>query len=150
MAGVCRGYGYGVKSLAEEGARVRNLTKDIPGVRSLGEAVAGIGSLAEDVLGIRSLGEASAGVRVLEESVDRLNPGLNLGLLLSNIALSQELLEVSLIDKIKLKVFITTMYTALPAFSVSLRLYLMLLLMPQSTHSSLTSPSWASHTPSFR
>ena len=110
----------------------------------------GYGSLAEDVLGIRSLGEASAGVRVLEESVDRLNPGLNLGLLLSDIALSQELLEVSLIDKIKLKVFITTMYTALPAFSVSLRLYLMLLLMPQSTHSSLTSPSWASHTPSFR
>ena len=77
-------------------------------MRGLGEAVAGIGSLAEDDLGIRSLGEASAGVRVLEESVDRLNPGLNLGLLLSDIALSQELLEVSLIDKIKLKVVITT------------------------------------------
>ena len=62
---------------------------------------------------------------MLEESDDRLNPSLNLGLLLSD---SRELLEVSLIDKIKLKVFITTMYSALPAFSVSLRLYLMLLL----------------------
>ena len=50
---------------------------------------------------------------MLEESDDRLNPSLNLGLRLSD---SRELLEVSLIDKIKLKVFIMTMYTALPAF----------------------------------
>ena len=101
----------GVKSLTEEGARVRNLIKDMPGVSGLGEA--GIGSLAKDVSENSSLGEASAKVRVLGESVDRLNPSLNLGLLLSD---SQELLEVSLIDKIKLKVFIMTMYTALPAF----------------------------------
>ena len=138
--------GEGVGSIDEDAAEVVSLTED----GSLAEDRAGVRNMAKDVPGVRGLGKAGAGVRVLEEAIDRLNPGLNLGLVLSNVALSQELLEVGLIDKIKLKVFITTMYTALPAFSVSLRLYLMLLLMPQSTHSSLTSPSWASHTPSFR
>ena len=79
-------------------------------MRGLGKAGTGV---TEDVSVIRSLGEASTRVRVLEEAIDRLNPGLNLGLVLSNVALSQELLEVGLIDKIKLEVFITTMYTAL-------------------------------------
>ena len=66
---------------------------------------------------------------MLEEAIDRLNPaGLKLGLVFSDIALSQELHEVGLIDEIKLKVFITTIHTALPAFSGSLCLFLMLLL----------------------
>ena len=113
----------GAKSLAEDGpevpsvdeyaAEIESLTKDSLGVKSLTEEGARVRNLTKDMPGIRSLGEASAGVRVLEESDDRLNPSLNLGLLLSD---SQEFLEVSLIDKIKLKVFITTMYTALPAF----------------------------------
>ena len=70
-----------------------NLTKDTPGVRSLGRLVGDWEPLFTDSI-----------------------LALNLGLVLSDIALSQELLEVSLIDKIKLKVFITTMHTALPAF----------------------------------
>ena len=90
-------------SLAEDRAGVRNMAKDVSGVRGLGRAGAEVRRLAEDVSGIRSLGEASTRVRVLEEAIDRLNPGLNLGLVLSNVALSQELLEVGLIDKIKLK-----------------------------------------------
>ena len=105
--------GAEVGSHAEDRAGVRNMAKDVPGVRGLGRAGAEVRRLAEDVSGIRSLGEASTRVRVLEEAIDRLNPGLNLGLVLSNVALSQELLEVGLIDKIKLKVFITTMYVAL-------------------------------------
>ena len=72
-------------------------------MRGLWKAGAGVRRLTEDVSWIRSLGEASTRVRVLEEAIDRLNPGLNLGLVLSNVTLSQELLEVGLIDKIKLK-----------------------------------------------
>ena len=101
--------GEGVGSIDEDAAEVVSLTED----GSLAEDRAGVRNMAKDVPGVRGLGKAGAGVRVLEEAIDRLNPGLNLGLVLSNVALSQELLEVGLIDKIKLKVFITTMYVAL-------------------------------------
>ena len=105
--------GEGVGSLAKDGAEVGSIDEDAAEVVSLAEDGAEVGShaedragvrnMAKDVPGVRGLGKAGAGVRVLEEAIDRLNPGLNLGLVLSNVALSQELLEVGLIDKIKLK-----------------------------------------------
>ena len=91
--------GEGVGSIDEDAAEVVSLTED----GSLAEDRAGVRNMAKDVPGVRGLGKAGAGVRVLEEAIDRLNPGLNLGLVLSNVTLSQELLEVGLMDKIKLK-----------------------------------------------
>ena len=71
-----------------------NLTIDVPGVRGLGEAGVGVGSLAKDGAEVGSVNKDAAevvGVRVLEEAIDRLNPGLNVGLVLSDFFLTLDI-----------------------------------------------------------
>ena len=73
-----------------------SLTIDVPGVRGLEEAGVVVGSLPKIGAEVGSVNEDAAevvGVRVLEEAIGRLNPGLNLGLVLSNFCLSTRYLE---------------------------------------------------------
>ncbi len=71
-----------------------NLTIDVPGVRGLEEAGVVVGSLPKVGAEVGSVNEDAAevvGVRVLEKAIDRLNPCLNLGLVLSDFFLALEI-----------------------------------------------------------
>ena len=71
-----------------------SLTIDVPGVRGLEEAGVVVGSLPKIGAEVGSVNEDAVevvGVRVLEKAIDRLNPGLNLGLVLSDFFLALEI-----------------------------------------------------------